>query len=407
MRILAISYCFPPVVSAETFVAASTLGGLAERGCDVTVVATSHSRIYKNSPQLLRISGERVKRIGVRPRELPRLVHRALHKIAPALLYMPDPFRLWAKPAAKVAEQVAARERFDVIYSRAQPFTSHVAVLQTNLPEKLPWVAHFSDPMTDNPFGRFRSASRVARFNRDLEGRIFARARELHFTSRETIELVGRGMAPEIRAKMYESGHSYMAELYPERKSSAEIGGPTVIAHIGSFTGERNPAAFLAAVASLRQRKPDLLQAVRIKFVGFCSGRIREMIAAQRLEDVIEITGEVDYFESLAQMKESDILLLIDADFPGHNVFFPSKLALYLGSGREVMAITPADGPSRRILGELGHSASAAPGDVAAIRALLEQKLRRHPGAPPPPSLANPAVVERLYQRLWQATALT
>ncbi len=51
-------------------------------------------------------------------------------------------------------------------------------------------------------------------------------------------------------------------------------------------------------------------------------------------------------------MSTSDLLVVIDANLQ-QNIFFPSKLADYLGSGRDILAITP-EGPTEDILKETG-----------------------------------------------------
>ena len=62
---------------------------------------------------------------------------------------------------------------------------------------------------------------------------------------------------------------------------------------------------------------------------------------------------------SLALMKNADYLFLIDAAVPSNrqSVFFPSKLAEYLGSGKPIVGLTPKQGATARILRELGHHA--------------------------------------------------
>ena len=52
-------------------------------------------------------------------------------------------------------------------------------------------------------------------------------------------------------------------------------------------------------------------------------------------------------------MKKSDCLLVIDAP-SNKSIFFPSKLADYIGSNRPIFGISPK-GTTRRILNELGY----------------------------------------------------
>jgi glycosyltransferase involved in cell wall biosynthesis len=90
------------------------------------------------------------------------------------------------------------------------------------------------------------------------------------------------------------------------------------------------------------------------------------------LGGLVRFYGRVDYLTSLAKMREADLLLLIDA--PAENgaasVFFPLKLAEYLGSGRPIIGFTPASGASARILRETGGFVVDL-GDTAGLADLL------------------------------------
>ena len=64
-------------------------------------------------------------------------------------------------------------------------------------------------------------------------------------------------------------------------------------------------------------------------------------------------------------MVDADVLVVLDA--PAElNVFFPSKLSDYIGSGRKILGITPT-GSSQRIIEELGGEVAnpLQPEDIA------------------------------------------
>ncbi len=54
-------------------------------------------------------------------------------------------------------------------------------------------------------------------------------------------------------------------------------------------------------------------------------------------------------------MKRSDVLLVIDAPIERDNIFFPSKLADYIGAERPIIGIS-SPGPTDRILKSLGYA---------------------------------------------------
>lgn len=78
--------------------------------------------------------------------------------------------------------------------------------------------------------------------------------------------------------------------------------------------------------------------------------------------DVVKFKLPVKYFESLSVMKNSDLLLLIDANLGAvipNNIFYAAKLADYIGSGSNIFGITMLDGPSADIIREIGGVVSS------------------------------------------------
>ena len=73
--------------------------------------------------------------------------------------------------------------------------------------------------------------------------------------------------------------------------------------------------------------------------------------------DVVKFKKPVKYFESLEIMKQSDLLLLVDANLglvTSKNIFYAAKLADYIGSKSSIFGITMQDGPSSDIIKEIG-----------------------------------------------------
>ncbi|MEA2329376.1 MAG: hypothetical protein QOE68_4335, partial [Thermoanaerobaculia bacterium] len=93
------------------------------------------------------------------------------------------------------------------------------------------------------------------------------------------------------------------------------------------------------------------------------------------IEDAVQFIGPVSYLESLDRMMAADQLVLIDAEFDDTNIFFPSKLVDYFGSGKPIIAITPPSGATARLLREAGAGESVSPRDPDAIAAYLEERL--------------------------------
>jgi hypothetical protein len=98
---------------------------------------------------------------------------------------------------------------------------------------------------------------------------------------------------------------------------------------------------------------------------------MRELSERFGLGAVVVIKKAIPYIESLRVMQGADVLVVIDADVPD-SVFLPSKLIDYVGSGRPILGITPADSATTRVIRRAGGWA-IRPGDVPGIeRTIIE-----------------------------------
>jgi glycosyltransferase involved in cell wall biosynthesis len=139
------------------------------------------------------------------------------------------------------------------------------------------------------------------------------------------------------------------------------------LTHAGSFFGKRDPRPFLQALAD------SGLDDVTVRFVGDFRSSDLEFMESLGLRDRVELIPYVPRRESLALQRNSDALLLLipDADGRGRGVL-SGKVFEYLAAERPVLAAVPPDGAAAALIRETGAGVVAAPDDVGALRAALE-----------------------------------
>lgn len=365
-RILLLSYAFPPVALPEALLSAKRLGNVSGFDVDVICVqpAGTDIRIDRSLDSYVSSRFSRIERVEV-PAVLRTLVGRNINGV----FQIPGLFHLMNRRAIQAATTLRP-ERYAAIVSWSQWHSIHLAglALKRKYPD-IPWIAHFSDPWTDNPFVRYGRLMRS--YNRWLETQVHDSADVLSFTSHETIDLVFSGTGGANRAKAIELPHSFEPELYPEGPLRKD--GPLLLRSLGNFYGPRSPEPLFQALAILRQRAPALLDEMRVELIGqipsehHTSPALRALPAACLL-----LKPSVDYKTSLALMRSSDLLLNIDAPFE-QSVFLPSKLVDYIGAERPIFGITPA-GTASRIIRRIGGWV-AEPKDPHAIAVGLESAL--------------------------------
>jgi glycosyltransferase involved in cell wall biosynthesis len=300
----------------------------------------------------------------------PATGSRALQRIArlalPVYAKAPDGLGPWkAAVLGQLGSWLAGLTvKPDVIATFGEPMSDHLIGLDIKRRTGLPWLAHFSDPWSDNPFRRGGFLTR--HLNAGLERSVIEAADIVVFTSDETAELVGRRYDSHQRGKFRVVGHGFDASLFPK---STRGHGKLLLSHIGSFYGNRTPFPLVQALQRLATTQPDLASQVRVELIGSMPGRMaRKLEGASLPPGLLTAVGPVSYRESLARMARSDLLLLIDAP-ARKSVFLASKLIDYIGADKPVFAITPP-GTAERVVSSLG-GVSARPEDPDAIASAL------------------------------------
>lgn len=283
----------------------------------------------------------------------------------------PDVYKFWAKSTHKKLKKDGQLPKYDTIVTFGQPMSLHLIGLNIKKEFNIRWVAHFSDPWVCNPFNK--SGKIITYLNRSLERQVIKYADTVVFTSEETKALYQQEYQDVNATKFEYLQHCFDPKRYQKNVSPAS--SPFVFAHLGNFYGIRSPEILFQAVDSLYRNNPTLLEAVRFDFYGSFGRHSHLPHKYAHLRQYIQSQGSLNYLESLGVMQKSHVLLIIDSAL-NFSVFFPSKLADYIGAKRPILGITPA-GSASNILKNLNHLQvlpTDLPGLTKIIKMILQNK---------------------------------
>jgi glycosyltransferase involved in cell wall biosynthesis len=260
----------------------------------------------------------------------------------------------WIGEVTKRFVELSRREGpFHVLHSRLNPHVSHLAALQvTREIPSCPWCAYFSDPWPHSLYPdsyRFTvgPVSRV-RLEAVLNAMI-ARSDSLVFPADRLKTHLLNGRREPARDKAFVAPHlSRSDSLVAAPQTRPHL----VIRHAGFLMKERRIDTVYAALRRLRRSRPDVYRALRLEFAG----RYVNDTTPVPPDDLRYVIRFFPYMHSEAipdWLAHADVLLLIEAKMR-EGIFFPAKLAEYLGFRRPILALSPPIGTISDLLSDSG-----------------------------------------------------
>ena len=292
-------------------------------------------------------------------------VVKTIFEICSVLNHLPDNHWLWGYSVASLAKKMKKKLSPKIIIAFSRPETDLLVGVKLKKIFDVPLVVHFSDPWVDNPYKNYNFLERWV--NKKLESKVMKNADLIFFTNKDQKNLVMQKYPENIQKKSKTIPHCYDEALYDcSMNNNTER---FVIRHIGNLYGQRSPAPFFKALSSMVEEYPELKNKIIVEFFGQVGKETVKAISLYSLEQIVHIRQSVLYKKSLELMSDADLLLTIDAESE-HNLFFPSKLADYIGAKKNILAITAAKGPTAIIVKKYGGKVFAH-NDIEEIKNFL------------------------------------
>jgi glycosyltransferase involved in cell wall biosynthesis len=340
-RVLIVAYYFPPIGGIGSIRLTRFASLLPDHGWDVTVLAprdTPHERdpqltfpedkvIRTRSIELSRI-GRAVTLAGRSFDESRPSIRSRLRDLAHRYLFFPDPQIGWYPGAVLAGMRALHVERFDAIYSSAEPVTAHLVARTLSRRTGLPWVAESRDPLS----GRLKPDDPHARRAGRLEAAIAREATVMVMPTPTWAAHYGSIWGREVA--VLPNGHD---GRLPERRAPDQ----PHLAHIGTYhAGRDDLTALWKGLALMRKRQSGPVP--RIRLVGHPSSELAQEIHRYGLDDLVDDVGFVPHEEAKLQMMSAS--MLVASGIKGGDAvargWVPAKLFSYLASGVPVLYVS-------------------------------------------------------------------
>lgn len=388
MRILVLSYFFPPFNAPGAVRVGKTAKYLIELGHDVHVLSCRSQPLPRDL--LLEVPEDRVTYtpwINVnRPVELilggrQAVAHRGYSVPSPSLsrlleslgrpyreaVNFPDGQVGWISFAVRAGARLLDEWRPDVIFASATPYSSLIAAHRLAKRFDTPWVAELRDLWLDNPYLRHYPLRRS--LERPLERRVLSSAAGFVTVS----EPLAQVLRAKYSAPVKVVPNGFDPDDYPEPPARAPAAGPLRITYTGTiYPGKRDPSPLLKALLLLG----DEARHVKVLFYGRSHSSAARLASRLDVGDSVEFRDPVSHREALALQCASDVTLLLTWNDPRDLGVYTSKLFEYLGARRPILVVGSDQGAAADLIRSrrAGYVLQEAEEIAAQLRRWIAQK---------------------------------
>ena len=273
-------------------------------------------------------------------RRIASILHRFIYFTPPDHVVPWMPFALYK------SLKIFYRNKIDVIYSTAPPYTSHLIGLILKKLTKKPWVVDLRDPWTQRP-DRKPLFKWQAKLDCWMEMKVLSHADLITITTKHYLDLIMDIVPSNKKIRVITNGFNpedFQGHYENNNKKFR-------IVYTGVFWGSRNPEIFFDAVKTLIDKKGIDREKIELHFVGFSRDVFFVSLVRNNLLSIFKRFGHVSHRKAIQHMQNADALLLFVSEEEPYQI--PGKIFEYCASGKPIIAIVPPDGAAAEVLREI------------------------------------------------------
>jgi glycosyltransferase involved in cell wall biosynthesis len=383
MRILFISFFFPPYNSIGALRTGKTAKYLSKLGHDVRVVSAADQNTV-NASLPLELDPDRVnyaKWVNLRW-PLDKFVGKgktadfggAMSRqgmlasraavLYRSLVYLPDLQAGWYPYARRAADRLIADWRPDVILSSSSPVTSLLLAHRLSNHHGIPWIGDLRDLWVDNQ--DYQAPGWRKRLDVMMERRVMRSATAFVTVSEPLAETLRRKFGKPTQVVL----NGFDACDYARDTNGAPRDGALRLVFTGTiYAGRQTPEPLFHALHLLG----DKAKGVRVDFYGSPRGPVTAAPHYSGLEEIVTLHPSVPHDEIVSIQKSADVLLHLLWNDPAQPGVYNAKVFEYFGARRPILAVGYTGNVTAELVRE--RTAGAALDDPQEIAQTLDRWL--------------------------------
>jgi glycosyltransferase involved in cell wall biosynthesis len=398
MRLLLVSFAFPPFNSIGGLRVGKTAKYLLHRGHDVRVLTAADQPFPKTLA--LEVPAENVvysRYLNVRKpiegalaeRGDTTASHRKAEREAPlrklfgflirTFIYFPDANIGWVPYALKDISPLLKSWRPDLILASSPPPSGLLVARRLARKLNVPWVADLRDLWTDHQYYMQPRGRKLV--EQKLEHRVLSSASALVTVSEPLAETLRRKYRKPTAVVL----NGFDPCDYPAQSRERISDERLSIVYTGViYAGRQDPSPLFEALKLMG----DKAKGVKVVFYGLYLAVAAELVEQYGIGHLVEVKPPVAYQESLRLQSEADLLLLLLWTDTRERGVYTGKLFEYLGARRPILALGEKENVAAELILKRGAGVVlAGPAEIAA-QLLEHMQLKQTAGMIPSPPLS-------------------
>lgn len=365
MRILLITYYFPPCggVSVQRWL--KWLPDLVQKGFEVTVLTTLDGDYPLRDENLLAEIPPEVRVIRTRTPQLGKLWQLILGKkssipygnlgqsdsdglLRKVLIWLrlnliiPDIRMFWNPRALRAAVDYLRKHPTDIVITTGPPHSTHLVGLKLKRRFGIPWLADWRDPWTSIYYLKLNPPSAPSRLmHRYLERKVALNA--------DLNTIVSENWAAQLPGNntrvIYNGFDSRKTALINWGDKDEKRTGPFLLKYVGSLT-EAHDFGLLVDVLSRIEKDLDF----ELIFVGTTLTKEQSDQLEKQIPGKFRITGFVSHQQALQEMADANLLLILIKNVDGFEGMLPAKTFEYIAAKAKILYLGPHGGETEKLI---------------------------------------------------------
>lgn len=261
-----------------------------------------------------------------------------------ANFFIPDARKGWVKYAVSEGAKIIQSKKIDAVVTTGPPHSTHLIGLILQKQFGVKWIADFRDPWTSIFTNHYLPRTNWAKKqDKQLEDQVLKKA--------DAVVVIGPSMKKEFESRAKKiavvwNGFDESDVAFDQANVSNEI---FTIRYVGNlFASQKVPAFWMAVKRLMNEEKAE----VKIEFTGRVDESLKQLIAANGLNQVVKYQDFVPHSDAVKLMCAADALLFIVPKVPDDERIITGKIFEYLAAQKPILAFGNVHGDAAKLLAE-------------------------------------------------------